>query len=275
MRNILKFLIILSVVVLIATCAPEPTVRRGFAPKPCLDCHKETLTEFQKKFIHSPMGKRDCEACHLRHGKIPVRTLKVREEDKLCYSCHSQMVLSMGKMSHVHSALKQGKCLPCHNPHASDNKSLLKKVGNEQCFTCHKDTNFTRPKQHKPLADGCLVCHAAHGSQYENNLIKGETELCQSCHKFTDAGFRTAHKNYPVEKGKCTGCHTAHSSTNDKLLRESVHVPLKSGQCESCHKPPADPNPLGVIAPDGKLCYTCHKKEENSFKGAHMHLPLK
>src|SRR4030066_612054 len=197
MRDIFKFLIIFSVVILVAACAPEPTVRRGFAPKPCLDCHKGTLTEFQKKYIHSPMEKRDCEACHLRHGKIPIKTLKFREEDKLCYSCHSQMSLGMDKTPHVHTALKQGKCLPCHTPHASDNKSLLKKVGNDQCFTCHKDTNFTRPKQHKPLVDECLVCHAAHGSQYENDVIKDETELCQSCHNFADTGFKNAHRDYP------------------------------------------------------------------------------
>ena len=144
MLNILKYFIILSVVVFIAACAPEPTVRRGFAPKPCLDCHKEKLSDFQKKYVHSPMSKKDCEACHLRHGKLPVLTLKFREQDKLCYICHSQMALNIGKMTHVHTALKQGKCLPCHDPHASDNKFYLKKVGNDQCFTCHKDTSFIR-----------------------------------------------------------------------------------------------------------------------------------
>jgi predicted CXXCH cytochrome family protein len=195
MKNIVKFVFILSIFILIATCAPEPVVRKGFAPKPCLDCHKEKLNEFQKKYVHSPMSKRDCEACHLRHGKLPVKTLKEREEDKLCYICHSQMVLNMAKTAHVHTALKQGKCLPCHNPHASDNKSLLKKVGNDQCFTCHKDASFTRAKRHKPLADGCLTCHAAHGSQYKDNLIKPEVELCQSCHKFTEARFRKGHKD--------------------------------------------------------------------------------
>jgi len=274
-NNVLKLVFLLGIFIFLSTCAPEQGVRRArFEPKPCLDCHTGMLTEFQKKYVHAPMAKKDCEGCHLRHGKIPVKTLKFREEDKLCYSCHSQMALSMGKMSHLHTALKQGKCLPCHNPHASDNKFLLKKVGNDQCFTCHKDAPFVRAKRHKPLADGCLTCHAAHGSQNEDNLIKSETEICQSCHKFTDASFRSAHKNYPVEKGVCTSCHTPHSSTNDKLLRESVHAPLKSLECESCHKPPTDPNPLGVIAPDGKLCYICHKKEETAFKAAHIHRPV-
>ena len=133
------------------TCAPEPTVRRGFEAKPCLDCHKTTLNEFQKKYVHSPMSKKDCEACHLRHGKIAVLTLKEREERKLCYICHKQMALNMDKTANVHTALKQGKCLPCHNPHASENKFLQKKTGSEQCFTCHNQTPFMRAKRHKPI----------------------------------------------------------------------------------------------------------------------------
>jgi predicted CXXCH cytochrome family protein len=274
MRDIFKIILVLSIVILVSTCAPEPTVRKGFAPKPCLDCHKEKLNELQKKYVHAPMSNRDCEACHLRHGKLPVKTLKEREEIKLCYLCHSQMAQNMDKMAHVHTALKQGRCLPCHNPHASDNKYLLKKTGNELCFTCHKEASFIRAKRHKPLSDGCQTCHAPHGSQHKDNLIKGEVELCQSCHNFTAPSFRKGHKDYPVERAGCTECHTAHSSTNDRLLRESIHTPLKLVQCASCHKPPTDPKPFSVIAPDGKLCYSCHKKEESAFKTAFRHRPL-
>jgi predicted CXXCH cytochrome family protein len=173
LHNCLKLIFILFIFCLYYSCAPEPTVRKGFAPKPCLDCHKEKLDEFQKKFVHSPMVKRDCEACHLRHGRLPVLTLKEKEERKLCFTCHAQMAQNMDKLSHVHTALKQGRCLPCHNPHASDNKFLLKKTGNDQCFTCHKDATFMRAKRHKPQSDNCLICHAAHGSQYKDNLIKG------------------------------------------------------------------------------------------------------
>src|SRR3972149_9601565 len=120
LHNALKLIFILFIFCLYYSCAPEPIVRKGFAPKPCMDCHKEKFVDFQKKFVHAPISTRDCESCHLRHGKIPVKTLKFREEDKLCYGCHSQMALSMDKTSHVHTALKQGKGLPCHNPPAYD-----------------------------------------------------------------------------------------------------------------------------------------------------------
>ena len=59
--------------IFIFACATEDTVhKKGFQAKPCLDCHKNTMSEFQKKYVHDPMKKRDCEACHLRHGKIAV-----------------------------------------------------------------------------------------------------------------------------------------------------------------------------------------------------------
>ena len=229
--KILIKLILIFMVCLTYTCAPDQTVKRkGFEPKPCLDCHKKTLTEYQKKYIHKPMAEKDCDACHLRHGKIAVLSLKEREERKLCLNCHTRFAESVSKTPYIHSALRQGKCLPCHSPHASDNKYLQKKTGSEQCLICHKKDAFVRTKQHKPLADGCLVCHNAHGSQYEKNLVKQETELCKSCHSFETPGFKKAHRDYPVQKGKCTNCHTAHSSTNDKLLKESIHKPLRLGR---------------------------------------------
>ena len=39
--------------------------RQGFKPKPCLDCHKESLGAFNKKVVHPPMAVKNCEACGL------------------------------------------------------------------------------------------------------------------------------------------------------------------------------------------------------------------
>jgi len=84
------------------------------------------------------MSKNACEECHIRHGKIAARALKEREETKLCYLCHTAMASDIAKLQSQHTALKDGKCLPCHDPHGSDEKGLLKKTGPELCFVCHQ-----------------------------------------------------------------------------------------------------------------------------------------
>jgi predicted CXXCH cytochrome family protein len=169
---------------LLASCAPEMKPRRGFKPKPCLECHTEMLKELDKQNVHAPMRNRDCEACHIRHGKIAFRSLKERVEKKLCFLCHSEMASKIKEIPFEHTVLKEGKCIPCHGPHASDNTSLQKIAGNEQCFTCHDKAPFQRSKRHKPLDDGCLTCHDPHGSGYQSNLVQEETALCRTCHNY-------------------------------------------------------------------------------------------
>ena len=81
---------------ILSSCVTEETAVRkpgggGFIAKPCVECHKEKLNEFQKKFVHAPYGKKECESCHIRHGKLAVKSFKEREELKLCYLCHAPM----------------------------------------------------------------------------------------------------------------------------------------------------------------------------------------
>jgi len=273
-RTAVKIFLILMIFFTYTCTTTEQARRKGFEPKPCLECHKKTLPEYQKKYIHQPMAKKDCEACHNRHGKIAVLSLKEREQSKLCTKCHTEFAARIAGNTSVHTALKQGKCTACHNPHASDNKFLQKKTGSEECFTCHKKDSFVRAMQHKPLTDGCLVCHNPHGSEFGRNLIKKEIDLCSSCHNFNAEAFKNAHKGYPVQKGKCTSCHTPHSSSASKLLKTSVHPPVKQGLCSSCHRAASDPDPLGVSSKDKRLCYNCHKKEEKAFGAAYRHRPV-
>ena len=269
-----KIFLIILLLCFAYTCTTTEPRRKGFVAKPCLDCHTKTLTEYQKKYIHEPMAKKDCEACHNRHGKIAVLSLKEREQRKLCVLCHKDFEARILKNKSVHSALKQGKCTPCHHPHASDNKYLLRKTGSEQCFQCHKKDTFVLPNQHKTLSDGCLICHNPHGSEFGQNLLKSEVELCGSCHSFSKETFKNAHKGYPVEKGKCTSCHTPHSSSDKKLLKKSVHIPVKNGECSSCHNKSSAPSPLDLKIKGVKLCYSCHTKEEMSFKETYRHKPV-
>jgi len=51
---VFKLLLLLCVFSLFFTCAPEKRLGKRFRPKPCLECHKESLAEFEKKYVHSP-----------------------------------------------------------------------------------------------------------------------------------------------------------------------------------------------------------------------------
>jgi predicted CXXCH cytochrome family protein len=123
-----KSLSVISLIIMVFVVLPVnvSAAKKGFAPKPCLECHKEMESFFKKKNVHIPMANKACEGCHIRHGKIAARALIEREEIKLCYLCHTTMASDVDKLPHQHTALKQGKCLPCHEPHASDEKGLQK-----------------------------------------------------------------------------------------------------------------------------------------------------
>ncbi|HBO69140.1 MAG TPA: hypothetical protein DD658_02940, partial [Deltaproteobacteria bacterium] len=57
------------------------------AKKGCYDCHPKAKAAHQRKFVHAPVAKEDCEACHKRHGFSNKLILKEKGAE-LCYSCH-------------------------------------------------------------------------------------------------------------------------------------------------------------------------------------------
>ena len=262
---------LILIVALAISCAPEKKVRKRFTPKPCIECHEEKLKDLELNFVHAPAAKKDCEACHLRHGRLAIKSFIENSERKLCYKCHTDMAEQMSNIGNTHTVLKQGLCIPCHNPHASQNKYLQKSTGKALCYTCHERTAFERTKRHQPVEEGCGSCHAPHGSDYPDNLIKNEIALCNSCHDYKATAFTEAHRNYPVENAKCTGCHSPHSSTNDQLLRESVHEPVQKAACSSCHNPVDSSDPLAVSESGDKLCYSCHEAEKDKYNKSNMH----
>ena len=83
---------------------------------------------------------------------------------------------------------KDGECLLCHNPHASENPTLLKSKGNDLCVTCHKEKAAPSSFKHAPVASeqGCLSCHsAALVGQREAADGRRRAALCLSCHAKT------------------------------------------------------------------------------------------
>ena len=201
-KRFMRIILLVLIATAIFACGPEKRVKKRFVPKPCLACHEERLPDFQKRYVHQPVKEKACESCHVRHGKLAVKSFIERVESRLCFTCHSEMATLMQGTPNVHTPLKQGQCVPCHDPHASEETSLQKKTGSHQCFTCHKQEPFKNQNRHKALDKGCLVCHSAHGSAFPANLVKKEINVCDSCHAYDSSEFRSAHKNYPVEQSR-------------------------------------------------------------------------
>jgi hypothetical protein len=72
-KLLLKLIFLSAALTIFIACAPEVKVqKKGFVPKPGMECHEEMQSELTKQYVHDPMSKRDCEACHLRHGRLAV-----------------------------------------------------------------------------------------------------------------------------------------------------------------------------------------------------------
>lgn len=86
----------------------------------CFTCHRQE--KFTGEFIHGPVAVGACLACHLPHESKYKRLLNL-DVPGLCISCH---VLWENRDLESHS--KGKTCTECHDPHAGDNRFLLKQT---------------------------------------------------------------------------------------------------------------------------------------------------
>jgi predicted CXXCH cytochrome family protein len=127
----------------------------------CLGCHgtdtlgKPPLRNIKreiegKKFLHGPLQKGNCRACHDPHGSDSMRLLKgaypadlyVTYKEGiygLCLSCHEKNLLRFPdttqytrfrngnrNLHYVHVVGRKGRtCRVCHEPHASNGEKLI------------------------------------------------------------------------------------------------------------------------------------------------------
>jgi predicted CXXCH cytochrome family protein len=202
--------------------------------------------------------------------------LKLGASGKICLTCHVQFEEKM-KAPFVHTPLKKGDCVGCHNPHASSHGKLLAAAANRVCAKCH---GTMIPKNalsvHKDVASGnCTKCHDPHAANNKFNLLKGGKDLCFGCHKemgetVTKARFR----HNPVEKD-CTACHSPHASVKSKyLLVETVPT-----LCLKCHR---SDNPTfvklhmnyPVAKGDCTSCHNTHGSEKGALLYTNVHVPV-
>ena len=268
----------------------------AFDPETCQPCHK-ALTE--RKQVHPAMSVATCADCHLpsdKPGKCQSAIAKgwklKTDEAKLCRDCHTGIATD-----NVHPVIDSLGCTACHDPHSSDNDTLLKTAPiADLCKTCH-DGVADSPFAHTPVKLGkCTDCHDPHASANKPLLKVKQPALCMKCHtmdKLLPERFRHA----PVVDGDCTKCHAAHGSKFPKntlveagelcmqchdakastgirtprerarinLKKQTTHPAIDAGGCLGCHvSGHSASTPKLLKKKPVELCYECHSRQDET-----------
>lgn len=242
----------------------------------CLTCHANFTDKLKKPYVHTPINKTGCTACHSPHSTDHPKQLSV-DENSLCLTCHKG-ILPDGALS-THKVVLEGKCVQCHDPHSSDNKFNLREAGTALCSICHKDKVEAISKvkfKHSPVTKGCINCHNPHASKKAASLLQAAVpELCKGCHQVDKPLFVKQHMNYPVGGSQCTNCHNAHGSDKAGMIYNTAHPPFANKTCNLCHESSSAPKPLALKKQGFELCRGCHNNMVNElFAKNRLHQPV-
>ncbi|MHB9035812.1 MAG: cytochrome c3 family protein [Armatimonadota bacterium] len=242
---------------------------------------KEAQNLSSGNFARSMHGRKglSCLSCHSGHPNGNDKALRKPGKD-LCLTCHGQVLESSpGKnAAYTHSPVAQGQCLTCHDPHGTDDPSMLVSNIQSVCQGCHNvnDAKLQAAHQDYPLADSkCTTCHDAHSHDKAAGLIQGKLHMpfkqgkCNACHNKPAPG-------QPVglikpAKELCFGCHPASVIMPGN---EKSHLPVKEGLCLSCHNPHVSNQKALLKADLSSTCFACHKKVEDATVAKHRHKVL-
>jgi predicted CXXCH cytochrome family protein len=287
---VVLFLLIAISIFFIYSNYVKPIVRvKGFfvSNKDCLQCHVKMLSLLEKEDVHDPFAEKKCTICHTPHenskGLKLGKTRLVKPKGKLCLSCHEKDVKKYREVAYKHKPFEKEWCSSCHNAHASDYSSLLRRQPSELCLACHRMVDeFRKEVIHPPFKKrNCTNCHSPHGSATKYILKQPQKTLCLSCHEKVGKLTKMPVLHSPFDKGECTKCHFPHSASRNKLLVDSSpklcygchkdkpaefakisHHPVPDKiNCTGCHNPHGTMYSKLAIAEilDNSLCFTCHK----------------
>lgn len=161
----------------------------------CLKCHEKLK---KAKFIH-PVLDMGCSSCHAEPHKNKKAELSlISEQPDLCYGCHDK---GMFTKKNVHAAVASG-CTSCHNPHSSDNGSILTSPVSELCAMCHDKQASGR---HVMVKFGTGDDHPVKGKTDPSRT--GKELSCTSCHNPHSSEMKTLFTNEKQPDNLCEMCH--------------------------------------------------------------------
>jgi predicted CXXCH cytochrome family protein len=180
----------------------------------------------------------------------------------------------------VHESFAQGRCLTCHDEHASDNDYQLNKSGADNCYPCHESiqkASAVSPFAHDPVRAGeCTSCHNPHGSRIKGQLNRPVGPLCLSCHlELSKKLEKDEVEHIPAQEGQCLRCHVPHYAKIESFVTD-----VGADLCRGCHdlKKPSMVDAHQGISFEKANCVGCHEAHSAGSKGLiHkvMHQPFK
>ncbi len=168
----------------------------------CFQCHDDIRERTDLPVDHAAVREeKECMNCHLPHFSS-LDALLQKRTDELCLDCHSESVkgddgrqlAAMKELlttGHVHGPIEEGNCSACHEPHGSEQASILRWAYPKTfyskwnpdlyalCFQCHEESAFrdANTASLTDFRDGERNLHYLH----VNRERKGRT--CRACHE--------------------------------------------------------------------------------------------
>ena len=184
-----------------------------------------------------------------------------------------------------HVPFLEGRCLTCHEDHATSTPLRLRPGGDALCLSCHTamERNADGALKHAAEGKSCLACHEPHQGRVRG-LLRGEQQLlqCAACHAdFLKRAQAQPHRHqYFDPRSDCVDCHYAHRRSEFHYLRDNVsetcltchnlpiqiqgrkledvarelktlphrHGAMEKGSCPVCHTPHGSPQPSLLVA---------------------------
>jgi len=268
----------------------------------CTACHDYA----NRRIAHPGFKQRGCTSCHAaapanakKRGKCQSQSVQAwqlsRPVQDLCTECHKGVAQKASSLLVKHDILTKGRCAQCHDPHGSDQPTLMRASGKALCLRCHsprsppgteRRIDLTKRVVHRAMEKNeCQDCHnAGHGANNPFLLKKLQPDLCYGCHKRMDQGKKAVHT--AVRQGECLVCHNPHSSDRKGLLKKSreqvcllcheleplltypvKHAPVAEGKCLDCHDAHNGERPKLLVAAGKELCLRCHDQKAPKGKG--------
>ncbi len=198
----------------------NPRQLRQRVPQLCFSCHEHDgirrLVE-TAAVVHGALATEEsCIACHVGHAGMQPGLLAASERD-LCLSCHGErlntedgrvlpdMALLLKENPRHHGPIREDKCCPCHDPHASSRANLLTEEYPQLFYSPFDTATYAL----------CFECHV-------ERLVLAEDAIGATGFRDKDRNMHAIHVSKDRRGRNCLACHEVHASVHPFYIRDTV-----------------------------------------------------